>query len=69
MAIEVCVGRLLMTHPRGAPRARRCRELRERLEGARRRLLLLPEPNARQLGGVVARLGALAAETPKSQLR
>ena len=43
-------------------------ELRQRLEGTRRRLLLLPEAERAQLGGLVARLGALAADA-ESQLR
>jgi predicted PurR-regulated permease PerM len=68
MAIESCVGRMLVTHPQAARRATTVADLRQRLEGARRRLLLLPEPNATQLGGLVARLGALAADA-ESQLR
>src|SRR4029079_17189757 len=60
MAIESCVGRLLVTHPQAAHRQARRPELRQRREATRRRLLLLPEPNATQLGGLVARLGALA---------
>jgi predicted PurR-regulated permease PerM len=67
MAIESCLGRLLLTHPQ-ARRGTTLPELRQRLEGTRRRLLLLPEPNATQLGGLVARLGALAADA-ESQLR
>ena len=68
MAIESCVGRLLVTHPKAAHRQATLPELRQRLEGTRRRLLLLPEPNATQLGGLVARLGALAADA-ESELR
>jgi hypothetical protein len=62
------VGRLLVTHPKAAQHATTLPELRQRLEGTRRRLLLLPEPNATQLGGLVARLGALAADA-ESELR
>jgi len=68
MAIESCLGRLLLTHPQAARRGTSLPELRQRLEGTRRRLLLLPEGNAKQLGGLVARLGALAADA-ESQLR
>jgi predicted PurR-regulated permease PerM len=68
MTIESCLGRLLLTHPQVARRETTLPELRQRLEGTRRRLLLLPEPNATQLGGLVARLGALAADA-ESQLR
>ena len=68
MTIESCLGRLLLTHPQAARRETTLPELRQRLEGTRRRLLLLPEPNATQLGGLVARLGALAADA-ESQLR
>jgi predicted PurR-regulated permease PerM len=68
MAIESCLGRLLLTHPQAVRRGTTLPELRQRLEGTRRRLLLLPEPNATQLGGLVARLGALAADA-ESQLR
>jgi predicted PurR-regulated permease PerM len=68
MTIEACVARLLMTHPQAARSALTLPEVRQRIEGARRRLLLLPEPNATQLGGLVARLSALAADA-ESQLR
>jgi predicted PurR-regulated permease PerM len=68
MTIESCLGRLLLTHPQVARRETTLPDLRQRLEGTRRRLLLLPEPNATQLGGLVARLGALAADA-ESQLR
>jgi predicted PurR-regulated permease PerM len=68
MTIESCVARLLVTHPQAVHRERSLPELRARLEGTRRRLLLLPEPSATQLGGLVARLGALAADA-ESQLR
>jgi len=68
MAIEACVGRLIMTHPQAARPQQTLAQLRERIEGARRRLVLLPDPNAIQLGGVIARLGALTAEA-ESQLR
>jgi len=68
MAIEACVGRLLMTNPQAARPEQTLSQLRERIEGTRRRLLLLPERNALQLGGVVARLGALTADA-ESQLR
>ena len=61
-------GACIMTHPQAARREQTLAQLRERIEGARRRLLLLPEPNAIQLGGVVARLGALTADA-ESQLR
>ena len=44
------------------------RELKAKGLETRRRLLLLPEPNATQLRGLVARLGALAADA-ESQLR
>jgi len=68
MTIEACVARLLVTHPQATRSAQTLPELRQRIEGTRRRLLLLPEPNATQLGGLVARLGALAADAD-SQLR
>ena len=68
MTIEACVARLLVTHPQAARSALTLPEVRQRIEGARRRLLLLPEPNATQLGGLVARLGALAADA-ESELR
>jgi predicted PurR-regulated permease PerM len=73
MAIEACVGRLIATHAQKARHELTLAELRQRLEATRRRLLLLPEPNAIQLGGLVARLGALAGEAesasrPRSQL-
>jgi len=68
MTIEACVARLLVTHPQAARSALTLPEVRQRIEGARRRLLLLPEPNATQLGGMVARLSALAADA-ESQLR
>jgi predicted PurR-regulated permease PerM len=73
MAIEACVGRLIVTHPQAKRQEQTMAELRARLEGTRRRLLLLPEPGATQLGGLVTRLGALAAEAdspppPRSQL-
>jgi putative permease len=73
MAIEGCLGRLITTHPQAVRRELTLGELRRRLDAARRRLLLLPEPNAVQLGGLVARLGALAGEAesaaePRSQL-
>jgi hypothetical protein len=48
---------------------RRRADGRPRIEGARRRLLLLPERNAVQLGGLVARLDALAADAQSSQIR
>jgi len=73
MGIEACIARLLVTHPQTAPHELTLTELRARIEGARRRLLLVPEPGATQLGGLVNRLGALAAEAegagqPSSQL-
>ncbi len=68
MTIESCLGRLLLTHPQARPPRADAAQLRERLEGTRRRLLLLPEPNATQLGSMVARLGALTADA-ESQLR
>jgi predicted PurR-regulated permease PerM len=68
-AIESCVGRLLMTHPQKARREQTLATLRERIEGTRRRLLLLPERSAVQLGGLIARLDALAADAQSSQLR
>ena len=46
MAIESCLGRLLLTHPQAARREQTLPELRQRIEGTRRRLLLLPERNA-----------------------
>ncbi|HXU07165.1 MAG TPA: AI-2E family transporter [Polyangia bacterium] len=69
MGIETCVARLLVTHSQSVRRAQTLPDLRHRIEGVRRRLLLLPEPNATQLGGLVARLGALAADAESSQLR
>jgi hypothetical protein len=74
MAIESCVGRLLVTHPQAARHEQTLAELQARIEGTRRRLLLVPEPGATQLAGLVSRLGALAAEAegaaprPSSQL-
>jgi predicted PurR-regulated permease PerM len=74
MAIEACIGRLLVTHPQAVPHEQTLAELRARLEGTRRRLLLVPEPGATQLADLVSRLGALAAEAegassrPSSQL-
>jgi predicted PurR-regulated permease PerM len=68
MAIEACVARLIMTHPQAARPQQTLDQLSERIEAARRRLLLLPEQNAIQLGGVIARLRALTAEA-ESQLR
>jgi hypothetical protein len=69
MTIEACLGRLIVTHPQERRPAQTVATLRERIEGARRRLLLLPERNAVQLGGLVARLDALAAEAQSSQVR
>jgi len=73
MDIEACVARLLVTHPQTVARELTLGELRARIEGTRRRVLLVPEPGATQLGGLVTRLGALAAEAegaspPSSQL-
>jgi hypothetical protein len=73
MAIESCVARLLVTHPQAVRQEQTLAELRARIEGTRRRLLLVPEPGATQLGDLVTRLGALAAEAegasqPSSQL-
>src|SRR6185436_19205193 len=68
MAIEACVGRLIMTHAQAARPEQTLAQLRERIEATRRRLLLLPDQDAMQIGGVVARLGALTAEA-ESQLR
>ena len=73
MGIEACVARLLVTHAQTVPRELTLAELRARIEGTRRRVLLVPEPGATQLGGLVTRLGALAAEAegasqPSSQL-
>jgi predicted PurR-regulated permease PerM len=73
MAIEACIARLIVTHPQAAPHEQTLAELRARIEAARRRLLLVPEPGATQLAGLVNRLGALAAEAegaaqPPSQL-
>jgi hypothetical protein len=62
MAIQVYVERLIVTHPRRARRSGSLSQVEERLERVRRRLLLLPEGEARQLDSVVARLGTLAAE-------
>jgi len=62
MAIEACVGRMLVTHPQAVRHEQTLAELRTRIEGTRRRLLLVPEPGATQLAGLVSRLGALAAE-------
>jgi len=69
MAIEACLGRLIVTHPQERRPEQTVATLRERIEGARRRLLLLPDRNAVQLGGLVARLDALAAEAQSSQIR
>ena len=69
MAIEGCVGRMIVTHPQAARPTLTLAELQRRLEAARRRLLLLPERNAVQLGGLVARLGALAAEAESTAER
>jgi hypothetical protein len=69
MAIEACIGRLIMTHPQKARREQTLATLRERIEATRRRLLLLPERSAIQLGGLVARLDALAADAQSSKLR
>jgi predicted PurR-regulated permease PerM len=68
MAIESCVARLIITHPQASQPQQTLAQLRERIEGTRRRLLLLPEQSAMQLGGVIARLGALTADAD-SQLR
>jgi predicted PurR-regulated permease PerM len=74
MAIEACIARLLVTHPQAVPHEQTLAELRARIEGTRRRLLLVPEPGATQLADMVSRLGALAAEVegassrPSSQL-
>jgi len=62
MAIQVYVERLIVTHPRRARRSGSLGQVEERLERVRRRLLLLPEGEARQLDSVVSRLGTLAAE-------
>jgi len=73
-AIEACVGRMLVTHPQAVRHEQTLAELRTRIEGTRRRLLLVPEPGATQLADLVSRLGALAAEAegassrPSSQL-
>lgn len=72
MAVESCVGRLIVTHPQKTRSEQTVPALRERIERQRRRLLLLPELNAIQLAGVLARLDALAAQTdggPRSELR
>lgn len=61
-AVESCVGRLIVTHPQAARQEQTLAELRARIEGTRRRLLLVPEPGATQLGDLVTRLGTLAAE-------
>jgi predicted PurR-regulated permease PerM len=72
MAIESCIGRLIVTHPQKTRPEQTLSSLRERLAGQRRRLLLLPAENAIQLAGVVARLDALAADADsqsRSQVR
>ena len=62
MAMQVCVERMIITHPRRARRNRSVAQIEAQLEGARHRLLLLPEADALQLGSVISRLGALTAE-------
>jgi predicted PurR-regulated permease PerM len=72
MAVESCVGRLITTHPQKMRPEPTLPALRERIERQRRRLLLLPEQNAIQLAGVLARLDALTADaggSGRSQLR
>ena len=64
-AAESCVGRLIVTHPQNARPALTVSALRDRIASARRRLLLLPEQNAIQLAGVLARLDALAADADR----
>lgn len=68
MAVQVCVERMIITHPRRARRNRSVAQIEAQLAGARHRLLLLPQADALQLGSVISRLGALAAEA-RSQLR
>ena len=68
MAMQVCVERMIITHPRRVRRNRSVAQIEAQLEGARHRLLLLPEADALQLGSVISRLGALTAEA-RSQLR
>ena len=68
MAMQVCVERMIITHPRRARRNQSVAQIEAQLEGARHRLLLLPEADALQLGSVISRLGALTAEA-RSQLR
>lgn len=62
MALQVYVERLIVTHPRRTREPQSLDRVAARLERVRKRLLLLPEPEAAQLGNVVARLGALTAE-------
>lgn len=68
MAMQVCVERMIITHPRRARRNQSVAQIEAQLEGARHRLLLLPEADALQLGSVISRLGALTAAA-RSQLR
>ena len=68
IAMQVCVERMIITHPRRARRNQSVAQIEAQLEGARHRLLLLPEADAMQLGSVITRLGALTAEA-RSQLR
>ena len=65
MALQVYVERLIVTHPRRAREARSLEHVAERLERVRKRLLLLPESEAAQLGNVVARLDALTTEAQR----
>jgi putative heme transporter len=68
MALQVCVERLIISHPRRVRRTQSVAQIEAQLEGARHRLLLLPQPDAMQLGSMISRLGALTAEA-RSQLR
>ena len=65
IAVESCIARMIVTHPQNARPAQTLSALRERIAASRRRLLLLPEPNAIQLAGVLARLDALAADADR----
>jgi predicted PurR-regulated permease PerM len=68
MALQVCAERMLITQPRRIRRDQSVALIEAQLEGARHRLLLLPEADAMQLGSVITRLGALTTEA-RSQLR
>ena len=62
VAVGVYLARLIATHPRSSHHARSLAQVEERLERIRSRITLLPDPEATQLGTVVARLDALTTE-------